>query len=85
MKKILLLAAMAAMVACSKSVENAPATPEADKLPINISTTLTRATDAAFEAGDKVGIFVVNEPNALTTSGNHVDNMGFTYSTTWTP
>lgn len=85
MKKILLLAAMAAMVACSKSVENAPATPEADKLPINISTTLTRATDAAFEAGDKVGIFVVNEPSSLAASGNHVDNMGFTYSGTWTP
>jgi hypothetical protein len=54
-------------------------------LPINISTTLTRATDSAFEAGDKVGIFVVNEPNALAASGNHVDNMGFTYSTKWTP
>ena len=85
MKKILLLAAMAAMVACSKSVENAPATPEADKLPINISTTLTRATDSAFEAGDKVGIYVVNEPDALAVSGNHVDNMGFTFSSKWTP
>ena len=86
MKKIFtLLAAMAAMVSCSNNVENVPTTPETDKLPINISTTLTRATDSAFEAGDKVGIFVVNEPNALATSGNHVDNMGFTYTTTWTP
>lgn len=86
MKKLFtLMAAVAAMVSCSDNLENAPATPEADKLPINISTTLTRATDAAFEAGDKVGIFVVNEPNTLATSGNHVDNMGFTYSGTWTP
>ena len=74
MKKLFtLMAAVAAMVSCSDNVENVPTTPETDRLPINISTTLTRATDSAFEAGDKVGIFVVNEPNALTTSGNHVD------------
>ena len=87
MKKKLftLMAAVAAMVSCSDNVENIPTTPETDKLPINISTTLTRATDSAFEAGDKVGIFVVNEPNTLATSGNHVDNMGFTYSSKWTP
>jgi len=86
MKKLfILMAAVAAMVSCSDNVENVPTTPETDRLPINISTTLTRATDSAFEAGDKVGIFVVNEPNALATSGNHVDNMGFTYTTTWTP
>lgn len=86
MKKLfILMAAVAAMVSCSDNVENVPTTPETDKLPINISTTLTRATDSVFEAGDKVGIFVVNEPNALATSSNHVDNMGFTYSTTWTP
>ena len=86
MKKLFLLVAVfAAMISCSESLENTPATPETDKLPINISTTLTRATDSAYEAGDKVGIFVVNEPNTLVASGNHVDNMGFTYSTTWTP
>lgn len=86
MKKLFtLMAAVAAMVSCSDNVENVPTTPATDKLPINISTTLTRATDSAFEAGDKVGIFVVNEPNALATLGNHVDNMGFTYSTKWTP
>ena len=86
MKKLFLLVTVfAAMISCSESLENTPATPETDKLPINISTTLTRATDSAYEAGDKVGIFVVNEPNTLVASGNHVDNMGFTYSTTWTP
>ena len=86
MKKFFtLMAAVAAMVSCSENLENVPATPETDRLPINISTTLTRATDSAFEAGDKVGIFVVNEPNELATSGNHVDNMGFTYSSVWTP
>ena len=86
MKKLFtVLAAIAAFVSCSKNTEEVVETPMSDKLPINISTTLTRATDSAFEVGDKVGIFVVNQPNALVASGNHVDNMGFSYSTTWTP
>ena len=89
MKKILsLMAAVAALVSCSDNVETVPSSPsssEVDRLPINISTTLTRATDSAFEAGDKVGIYVVNEPDALAVSGNHVDNIGFTYSSKWTP
>jgi len=89
MKKILsLMAVVAAMASCSDNVETVPSSPsssEADRLPINISTTLTRATDSAFEAGDKVGIYVVNEPDALAVSGNHVDNMGFTFSSKWTP
>ena len=87
MKKLFLLAAVfAAMVSCSENLENTPTTPETDKLPINISTTLTRATDSAFEQSDKVGIFVVNEPNSLTASGNHADNIGFTYAgATWNP
>ena len=86
MKKILsLIAAVAAVVSCSDNVETVPSVPEADRLPINISTTLTRATDSAFEVGDKVGIYVVNEPDALAVSGNHVDNMGFTFSSKWTP
>ena len=87
MKKLFLLAAVfAAMISCSENLENTPATPETDKLPINIATTLTRATDSAFEQGDKVGIFVVNEPNSLVASGNHADNTSFTYAgSTWNP
>lgn len=83
MRKIFfLVTTVVAMISCSEDV---PPTPETDKLPINITTTLTRATDVGFETNDKVGIYVVNEPNALAASNNHVDNMGFTYSTTWTP
>lgn len=87
MKKFFtLMAAVAAMISCSDNVENVPTSPETDKLPINIATTLTRATDSAFEQGDKVGIFVVNEPNSLAASGNHADNIGFTYAgATWNP
>ena len=86
MKRLIALtAALAAMVSCSEKVDNTPFHPSTDALPISISTTLTRATDTTFEIGDKVGIYVVNEPNSLAVSGNHVDNMGFTYASAWTP
>jgi hypothetical protein len=52
----------------------------------------TRATDAGYESGDKVGIFVVNHTDATTpgtltaATGNHVNNMCFAYDgTQWTP
>ena len=63
--------------------------------PIKISTTVsdiidTRATDFAFEAGDEIGLYVVNHnsdgtPGTLMPQGNYVNNMRFTYSGTWTP
>ena len=61
-----------------------------DKLPISISTSITRATETAFESGDKVGLFVVNRNTdgsaaTLNTSGNYVDNMLYTYTNVWTP
>lgn len=70
-----------------------PPTPpptEQKNIPINIATLAwTKATDSAFESGDKVGIYVVNytgtTPGTLATSGNHVNNMGFTYTTSWSP
>lgn len=61
------------------------------KVPIRITTSITsRATDYGFEAGDKVGIYVVNRSTegaqqALLASGNHVNNMCYTYNATWTP
>lgn len=65
--------------------------PSADKLEIKINPSLSdsRATDTGFENGDNIGLFVVNyngsEPGTLKDTGNHVDNMRFTYSGTWTP
>lgn len=66
-------------------------TPPSEKLPINISTSVSsRATDLAFEVGDRIGLYVVNHnadgsAAALQVSGNHVDNMQYTYNSTWTP
>lgn len=63
---------------------------EPAKIPIEIAAGLwTRATDSAFELGDKAGIYVVNSTGAsagsLFSTGNHVDNMCFTYSGLWKP
>lgn len=45
--------------------------------------------DTAFEDGDMAGLYVVNRINgkiqSLQPSGNHIDNMRFTYHSTWTP
>lgn len=66
-------------------------TSEATKLKINISASLgtTRANDSGFESGDKVGLYVVNyngnNAGTLMNSGNHVDNMRFTYNGDWNP
>ena len=82
------------LFACSSSDsvnETIPPTPPSEKLPINISTSVSsRATDLAFEVGDKIGLYVVNHnadgsAAALQVSGNHVDNMQYTYNSTWTP
>ena len=97
MKKNLLffLAAFTLFVSCSKDsvseipTPTPPTSTEINKIPISISTQITRATDTDFESDDKVGLYVVNyngsTSGTLVSSGNHVDNMRFTYSGSWTP
>lgn len=64
-----------------------PTPPSEEKIPIKISTDImTRATETAYVEGDQVGIYVVNVPGTLSTSGNHVDNMRFVYGANgWSP
>lgn len=95
-KKPVFLIALALLVACTSCGHDDPDVPptptEPDKpaaqIPINISATITRATEEAFESGDRIGLFVVNR-NAdgsaamLKPLGNHLDNMPYTYTTTW--
>lgn len=52
---------------------------------------LTRASDGGFADGDQIGVFIVNykndEAQALQPTGNHADNVRFTYdekTSTWT-
>lgn len=83
------------ITSCSSEVNETgekPSTPPT-KREIKISTNvsgITRATDTGFDTNDKCGLYVVNRgidnsSSALKATGNHVDNMRFTYSGTWTP
>ena len=96
---LILATCMMGMMAVGCSQGDNPETPipdepvvpsEPTKIPINVSTKVwTRATDSAFETNDKVGIYVVNyngtAAGALQNTGNHVDNMRFTYTSSWEP
>ena len=76
---ILTLAILAVSIAsCRKTAPDDG--PAKDRIPIRIATSLTKVTDDAFETGDKVGIYVVNQPLQLKPIGNHIDNACFTFS-----
>lgn len=46
---------------------------------------VTRATETAFESGDKIGLYVVESPAPLQVSGNYVNNLQATYNgSQWT-
>lgn len=82
------------LAACSSgnSSDPLPSTgQESQKLSININTSVdTRVIDNSFEKGDNIGLFVVNynadgSAGTLNATGNHVNNMKYTYNGTWTP
>ena len=82
MKKLaLIIVTLVVLGSCKKTEEPAPV-PEQELVPIQIATAVTRATDYAFETGDNIGLFVVNEPKNLQIRGNHVDNSKFTFDGT---
>ncbi len=60
------------------SCEKAPA--ESGKIPISITTSVTKVTDTAYETGDAVGLYVASHPASLRQSGNHADNVKFTFN-----
>lgn len=77
--KSLLILIPSVLLSFSCKNTNAPETP---KIPINIATSVTRVTDNTFDTNDAVGLYVVNQPNTLAQSGNHADNVKFTYNGT---
>ena len=67
-----------------------PEPPVSVKKEMRISTSVdpvARVTDTQFETGDCIGLYVVNRTGdgTLRNLGNHVDNMRFAFSGTWTP
>ncbi|MDR0988131.1 MAG: fimbrillin family protein [Prevotellaceae bacterium] len=97
LSKIWAIAILTAIAAssCEKNNESDPPAPPPVNPPVPIVIAVdphTRATDAGYENGDKVGIFVVNYASATTpgtltaTTGNHVNNMRFAFDgAKWTP
>lgn len=97
MKKFFLLAAVtfAVVSSCNKPEQEQPEpTPppvEQVKIPINLSTGIwTKATDSGYDNGDMVGIYTVNHVDGasgtLADSGNHLDNVKFTFNgSKWSP
>lgn len=43
----------------------------------------TKVTDQSYDYGDVVGLYVVNHPHSLVTSGNHYDNVPYEYWGNW--
>ena len=83
---IALLSVCMGFISCENEMEIL-----SERIPIHISfTPQTRATDDAFEEGDKIGLYVSNYnngvPSTLMTTGNHVDNAMFVYEDNkWLP
>lgn len=71
---------------CNKTGASAPE----PKIPIRISSTVTKVSGDSFESGDAIGVYVVNatrtsegsswSSSELQNSGNHLDNILFSYN-----
>lgn len=63
------------------------------RIPIRISTSISKVVNDSFETGDKIGLYVVNASQSeecniwtagtLLDSGNHLDNVCYTYNGGW--
>lgn len=84
------------LFSCSSNPSPDPTPPEPDKMPLTIQGGIapyTKASDAGFDNGDAVGIYVVDysnptTPGVLQVSGNHATNNKHIYNTSdnsWKP
>ena len=88
-----LISACLLWTGCSKS-ENGPDKPGGggteivQKIPLAISTTITKVLNDSFEEGDAIGLYVVNalsngssgwNSGSLINTGNHLSNVKFSY------
>lgn len=81
---------MLALAACTQECPK-PDSGSADRMPMRITMEHpagTRATASAFEAGDRAGLYVVEDSAVFNPSGNLVNNELLTCNgadQTWTP
>ena len=89
--KFLFIGLAALFCSCNETPVDEPIVPPVDqeKIPISLSTDIsTKVTDDSYEAGDQIGVYIVNYnngmPEQLAASGNHLDNTMYTYDgNTW--
>ncbi len=89
MKKIFIsaIAILAAITGCNK-IET-PAVTDDGTMRFNVAHPATKATETAFEAGDKIGVYITGyqdgKPLALQLGGNYKNNNPVTFDgTSWT-
>lgn len=87
-KHIFALSLSVILTSCAEDVTNAPGSTD-EKLPISISAaypTATRASDAGFEHGDNMGIYVLDYndgvPQDIADAGIHAGNVQFRFDGT---
>lgn len=89
--RISLMLAVAAALAsgCNKAPET---TGHEDRIPIRISSSVTKVAGDSFERNDAIGLYVVNavetqtdnwSSGTLLNSDNHMDNVKYTYTDMW--
>lgn len=80
-------ASMLALTACSDEEQQTTFTPDKGEIQLQFvhPSGKTRATDTAFEASDRIGVYVTAGGSVLQLGGNEVNNELFTYNgTSWT-
>ncbi|MCM1356285.1 MAG: leucine-rich repeat protein [Staphylococcus sp.] len=77
------------MASCTDDRMGAPGGPDSELLPITLSAaypTASRASDAGFEDGDNMGVYVLdytgNQPQEITDGDAHASNMRFRFNGT---
>lgn len=88
-KRYLTLLSVAALMGCSQQEEATSYDPSVMRFEAEMPDA-TRVTDTDFEAGDRIGLFVVKYNNGLPVplqiSGNHANNVATTFDgTAWEP
>lgn len=71
----LLLLVLFSMLSCTADQDQQ----EEKSYPVEFELTQTRATDAMFEDGDKIGIYAVAAGKTFVESGNYADNRQYSY------
>ncbi|MBR5660231.1 MAG: fimbrillin family protein [Bacteroidales bacterium] len=85
MKKILFLIPIVSLITLSCQKQMTEVEPGQMDIRFVHPSAVTRATETAFETGDKIGLYVVETPAPLQISGNYVNNLEATYNgSQWT-